>query len=217
MAYKIPNIFTEIQCQSQNLLTHIEGKNRHKLKSFLKLWFLNQLPENFHSHLHGRFTASSTPDLHHWVHSEVQTPWAAALMICDLLCIQEPKVLEFGLQQKRTLGSPDLFKGHSDEPPLLLGSKRAKKRSRREKWTDRNTKTSQINPPERPNLLKLSNMNRQELWDPWEDGQSYQISLSISSSQASCSWGSPAKQKLSRTVLHWILAILQLTVNLFNI
>lgn len=69
----------------------------------------------------------------------------------------------------RTLGSPVLFKGHLEKPLFLVGSKRAKKRSGREKWTDINTKTSQINPSERPNLLKLSNMNRQEMWDPREN------------------------------------------------
>lgn len=156
----------QFSAESQNLLTHIEGKTRQK-SSFLKLWFLNQLPEKFHSHLHGRFTATLTPDLHPWVHCEVLE--AAALMICDMLCIQEPKVLAL-VCSKRDSGVWDLLSslGTFGLIPLLAWEQRGK-RSRTEKWTGRNTKNSQINPPERPNLLNLSNMNRQEIWGPWED------------------------------------------------
>lgn len=87
----------KFSAKSKTLLTHIEGKTRQKLQSFfLKLWFLNQLPENFHSKqiysiTYSWFTplgsvwspgplTSSTDELWHAVHQEPKALgiWSAA-------------------------------------------------------------------------------------------------------------------------------------------
>lgn len=148
----------KFSAKSQNLPTQIEGKTRKKLKSFFHfnvyIYYLKTSILTYMADLQQHLILICTPDLFTVKFRILNQQHQQSMTCCAFRSLNS---WTSGLQQEglRFLGSPVLFKGHLDESLILLGTKRAKKVSRKEKWAERNTKTSQSNPPERLNLLEI--------------------------------------------------------------